>query len=299
MKIAVIVLTYNEEKHLARCLKSLSGLNAEVHVVDCFSNDKTLMIARESGAIIHQHAWVNHAEQFNWGLTQLPNNIEWVLRLDADECLTPALIKEINEKLPALSTKVEGIFLPRRINFLGKLIRYGGVGKINTIRLFRAGKGRCENRWMDEHIVVQGDMVRFKNEFIDENLNSLSWWVDKHNGYASREAVDLLNLKYGFIFYESITKLSTKSQSSIKRWVKENLYSKAPSGFRAFGYFVYRYILLGGFLDGPRGFTFHFLQGFWYRYLVDAKIAEVERTMRTQHLSVQEAIQNVLKIRVS
>jgi len=299
MNLSVVILTYNEGVHIKRCIESLHLLECKIFVVDSFSTDATVELANKCGATVLQHDFVNHAAQFNWSLAQLPNNIEWVFRLDADEYLTPALVHEINEKLPALSAQVEGVFMPRRINFLGKLIRYGGVGRINTLRLFRADKGRCENRWMDEHIVVQGGMVKFKNEFIDENLNSLSWWVEKHNGYASREAVDLLNLKYGFIFYDSIAKLSTKSQSSIKRWVKENLYSKAPSGFRAFGYFVYRYILLGGFLDGPRGFTFHFLQGFWYRYLVDAKIAEVERTMRTQHLSVQEAIQNVLKIRVS
>jgi glycosyltransferase involved in cell wall biosynthesis len=298
MKLAVVIMTYNEAKHLDRCFASLLALDAEVHVIDCFSSDDTLTIARRSGAIVHENAWVNHAEQFNWGLTQLPNTIDWVLRLDADEYLTPALVDEINKKLSACSDDVGGISIPRRINFLGKLIKYGGVNKIHTVRLFRAGQGRCENRWMDEHIVVQGKLLKFKNELIDENLNPISWWVEKHNGYASREAVELLNLRYGFMPYDSIAKLSTKSQASLKRWVKENLYSKAPSGLRAFAYFVYRYILLGGFLDGSRGFAFHFLQGFWYRYLVDIKISEVERSMQSQNLSVQEAIYDVLKIRV-
>ena len=291
-------MTYNEAKHLDRCFASLLALDAEIHVIDCFSSDDTLTIARRSGAIVHENAWVNHAEQFNWGLTQLPNTIDWVLRLDADEYLTPALVDEINKKLSACSDDVGGISIPRRINFLGKLIKYGGVNKIHTVRLFRAGQGRCENRWMDEHIVVQGKLLKFKNELIDENLNPISWWVEKHNGYASREAVELLNLRYGFMPYDSIAKLSTKSQASLKRWVKENLYSKTPLGLRAFAYFVYRYILLGGFLDGSRGFAFHFLQGFWYRYLVDIKISEVERSMQSQNLSVQEAIYDVLKIRV-
>ena len=298
MKLAVVIMTYNEAKHLDRCFASLLALDAEIHVIDCFSSDDTLTIARRSGAIVHENAWVNHAEQFNWGLTQLPNTIDWVLRLDADEYLTPALVDEINKKLSACSDDVGGISIPRRINFLGKLIKYGGVNKIHTVRLFRAGQGRCENRWMDEHIVVQGKLLKFKNELIDENLNPISWWVEKHNGYASREAVELLNLRYGFMPYDSIAKLSTKSQASLKRWVKENLYSKAPSVLRAFAYFVYRYILLGGFLDGSRGFAFHFLQGFWYRYLVDIKISEVERSMQSQNLSVQEAIYDVLKIRV-
>jgi len=298
MKLAVVIMTYNEAKHLDRCFASLLALDAEIHVIDCFSSDDTLTIARRSGAIVHENAWVNHAEQFNWGLTQLPNTIDWVLRLDADEYLTPALVDEINKKLSACSDDVGGISIPRRINFLGKLIKYGGVNKIHTVRLFRAGQGRCENRWMDEHIVVQGKLLKFKNELIDENLNPISWWVEKHNGYASREAVELLNLRYGFMPYDSIAKLSTKSQASLKRWVKENLYSKTPLGLRAFAYFVYRYILLGGFLDGSRGFAFHFLQGFWYRYLVDIKISEVERSMQSQNLSVQEAIYDVLKIRV-
>ena len=125
----------------------------------------------------------------------------------------------------------------------------------------------------------------------------LTWWTDKHNHYASREAVDLLNLQYGFMPQDSVASLHG-AQAGVKRWVKEVLYARLPGGLRAFAYFLYRYGLRLGFLDGPAGTAFHFLQGFWYRYLVDAKVAEVKRCMRQQELGVVEAIERVLGIRL-
>ena len=133
---------------------------------------------------------------------------------------------------------------------------------------------------------------------IDDNLKSLTWWTDKHNKYASREAIDLLNLEYQFMLYDSIGSLADGKQANVKRWLKEKIYARLPSGIRAFVYFSYRYFLLFGFLDGQAGTAFHFLQGFWYRYLVDAKLAEVKRTMRDKRLDIKQAIKAVLDINV-
>ncbi len=151
---------------------------------------------------------------------------------------------------------------------------------------------------MDEHITVAGPTMDFRGALIDDNLNSLTWWTDKHNRYASREAVDLLNIKYGFLPVDSIASLSDGSQASLKRWIKERVYARLPAGFRAFAYFFYRYVIRLGFLDGRAGTAFHVLQGFWYRYLVDAKVAEVERYMREEHCDVVEAIAAVLDIQL-
>jgi glycosyltransferase involved in cell wall biosynthesis len=298
VKLVAIVLTWNEAKHILRCLHSLRGVADEVLVVDSFSTDETLGIAQCLGARVLQHPFLNQAQQFNWALTQLGPDISWVLRIDADEYLTPELATEICERLPALGPEVEGVVVARRIAFQGRMIRHGGVFPVRVLRLFRAGCGACENRWMDEHIKVGGVTVAFRGELIDENLNSLTWWTEKHNRYASREVVDLLNLKYGFMPSDSVARLRGGSRAGLKRWVKERIYAGLPMGFRAFAYFFYRYVVRLGFLDGRDSASFHVLQAFWYRYLVDAKLAEVTRYMRAHDADVRDAIENVLGIRI-
>lgn len=298
MKLVAIILTFNEEKHLERCIASLQDLPSQIVVVDSYSTDKTVEIARALGARVIQHPWINYAQQFNWGLTQLDPDTEWVLRIDADEVLTPSLVREIKDRLPSLDPQVDGIYVGRYVTFQGKLLRYGGLFPVKLLRLFRYGQGQCENRWMDEHIKVKGQTVEFHGEMIDDNLNSLTWWTDKHNKYASREAVDLLNLEYGFISRDSVASLIGGRQAGVKRWLKEVVYARLPVGWRAFAYFLYRYVLRLGFLDGQAGAAFHILQGFWYRYLVDAKVAEVKRYMREQQVDVRVAVERILDIKV-
>lgn len=297
MKITAVILTYNEEKHLPRCLASLEGITDNIIVVDCFSSDSTCDIAIAYGAKVLQNEWINYATQFNWALEQIEST-EWVLRIDSDEFITQSLAEQIQRELPILGNDVKGVYVNRRMTFLGRPIRYGGVFPIQVLRLFRYGHGECENRWMDEHLKVEGKTALLTGEIIDDNLNSLTWWTEKHNKYASREAVDLLNLEYGFIPHDSVAELSSGNQAGIKRWLKERVYFRLPLGFRALVYFLYRYVLRLGFLDGQAGTAFHVLQGFWYRYLVDAKVAEVKRYLNQHEVSVAQAIEHVLGIRV-
>lgn len=295
MKLVIIILTFNEEMHLKRCIESLHSLKAEILVVDSFSTDRTIEIARNSGAQILQHEFLNHAHQFNWALEQLNSNFDWVLRIDADEVLTTELCDEINNRLSLLSSEVNGILVKRSIIFQGKLIKYGGI-KTKVLRLFRYGMGKCENRWMDEHIKVAGKTIQFNGELIDNNLHSLTWWINKHNNYASREAINLLNLEYKFITFNGEDQLSLDSHTRGKRWLNEWIYLNLPSGLRAFIYFLYRCVIRLGLFDGNDGMSFHFLQGFWYRYLVDLKVAEVKKHMSIRRADIKTAIHDVLGI---
>lgn len=290
--IAVIILTYNEKKHLARCLENVKKLTDKIYIVDSFSTDNSLEIARSFGAVCIQHKWENnHARQFNWGLENLPEKPKWVLRLDADEYLTSELIEEIKERLPGLEAYVTGVVLKRRVFFMDKWIKHGGYYPTYLLRLWRFGDGKYEDRWMDEHVKLErGKSIFFENDFVDHNLNNLTWWTEKHNNYSTREAIDLLNIKYKFYKSINIDSSFSKEQDKRKRWFKEKVYSHIPLFVRPFFYFIYRYFFKLGFLDGKPGLIWHFLQGFWYRFLVDTKIYQIESLTRKQNKSINDVI---------
>lgn len=294
--LTVIVLTFNEERHLGRCLQSLNGVAKRVVVVDCFSNDGTLALAKAQGAEVVQHAWINYATQLNWALHNVPIDTQWTMRLDADEVVTPALAAILQRDLAGVAGSVMGLTVNRQIHFLGRWIRYGGIYPVRMLRVWRSGHGCCENRWMDEHMVVRGEIAHIDADIADINLNNITWWTEKHNNYASREAVDLLLHRAGEGEDSEGARLS--SQAGLKRWLKLRVYAHLPKGLRAMLYFLYRYLMCLGFLDGWQGFAFHFLQGFWYRFLVDVKVGEVEQHMRQTGVSLAEAVESVLGIKV-
>ncbi len=297
MTITAVVLTLNEAQHIERCLASIAGVASAVFVVDSGSSDDTVRRAKAGGAQVVEHPFVNHASQFNWALTQLDPATQWVLRIDADEVLTPELREQIERRLPGMGQEIGGVSFRRRMVFLGREIRHGGVGNVEALRLFRFGRGRSEERWMDEHVVVDGPVVHFDGDLRDINLNSLSWWTQKHNGYASREAIEVLDLQLHFLSGRRDAP-AKGSQAAAKRWLKDNVYARLPLGLRALAYFSYRYFFRLGFLDGSSGTAFHVLQGFWYRYLVDQKVAEVKRHMAQTGDDARSAIKDVLGIDV-
>ena len=297
--ITAVILTFNESLHLQRCIESIFPLTKNIVVVDSFSTDDTVDIARRCGATILQRAWQNnHSVQFNWALSQLPASTEWVFRIDADEILTTALIDEIKQTLLTINSSIVGLQCIRKMVFQGSLLKYGGMGGTRTLRLFRFGHGRSESRWMDEHIKLDGQSLNLSGAIIDNNLQSLEWWLAKHENYAKREAVDLLNLKYHFSASDSVASQAVVSQLSLKRKIKEKIYARLPKGLRSIAYFMYRYILLGGFLDDANGRSFHRLQGYWYRNLADRNVAQVERYKQEHGVDIKTAIMHVLGISV-
>ena len=251
-----------------------------IFVVDSGSTDKTIDIASSFTDQVIYHPFTNQAEQFNWALDNLPIETEWVFRLDADEFLTPDLIEEIRTVLPRTPGNVTGLIMKRRVYFKGRWIKHGGYYPIWLLRLFRYGKAQSEQLEMDEHIVLlEGETQRLKNDFVDNNHKDLTFWTLKHENYAAREARSLLKL----VGDENKGDLGGE-QSMRKRWLKGNVYARSPLFLRALLYFLFRYFVLLGFLDGVEGLIFHTLQGFWYRFYVDAKIWEIQhQTEREKH----------------
>lgn len=276
--LVVIILTYNEEIHIERCLRSLQSVSNHFFVVDSFSTDRTADIARSLGAEVIQRPWKNYADQFQWAIDHCNSQTPWLMRMDADEYLEPDLQEELPELLKNMSLDIDGVYLKRKVFFQGKWIRYGGFYPHTLLRVWRIGKGHIEQRWMDEHIVLpqNSKTVIANGHLVDDNQKGITFWIDKHNKYASREAVDLLNLKYNLLPMDESLKSLDDPQAKRKRLIKENVYSKLPLGLRSAFYFFYRYFIKLGFLDGRKGFLWHFLQGFWYRLLVDIKVKEIE-----------------------
>lgn len=288
--LAIVILTHNEEIHIARALDSVAQIASEVFVVDSGSTDKTLALAVEKGACVLSHPFVNYAQQFQWALDNAPITAQWVMRLDADEVIESDLVAEISEQLPKLPSDVVGVNLDRKHIFMNRWVRHGGRYPLRLLRIWRHGHGRIEDRWMDEHMVVWGGRtVNFKGGFSDHNLNNLTFFTQKHNKYATREAIDALNQRLDlFPRDDALSKESSSMQASFKRWGKERIYNRIPFTVSATLYFLWRYIFQLGFLDGRSGLVYHFLQGYWYRFLVGAKLMELERAIA--HLTDKDEI---------
>ena len=239
LSIATIILTYNEELHIKRCLENAKKFSQQIFIIDSFSTDKTLEIAKQEGAFVLQNKWENsYAKQFNWALKNCPIKTKWILRLDADEYLYDDTINELNEKLKDLPLNITSLSMELDCIWLNKKMKFG-TGKVILKRIFRTGSGKCEERLMDEHIETSGDNLQLSGKFVDENLNNLSWWAHKHVNYAVREAADLLNIEFGILPLCN-NDLALNEEAKNKR-NKKRIYAKLPLFWRAFAYFIYRY----------------------------------------------------------
>jgi len=268
-------------------------ISKNIVIIDSYSTDKTLEICEQFEVKIYQNKFINQANQLNWGLENIKFNSEWILRLDADEYFTKELIDEIHQKINNLDQDISGIFFKRRVYFMNKWIRYGGYYPTLILRAWRNKKAICEERWMDEHMkIIEGRTITFKNDFIDDNKKNLHWWISKHNNYATREAIEQLNSKYKFLEYELVEPNLLGTHEERKRWLKDKVYNVLPLGIKPFLYFIYRYFFRLGFLDGFRGFIFHVLQGFWYRFLIDSKVYEIKMKYKKNSISIKETIEN-------
>ena len=284
--ITAIVLTYNEEIHIARCCENLFKVVKRVVVIDCHSTDNTSAIAKRHGAEVIEHDWPG-------------NQAAQLLRLDADEYLTEALIEEIQAKLPKMNPEVSAVVLPLGRAFQGRVLKHGIVKGIKMIRLFRTGKVRYEQRLMDEHLqVLEGETTEFQGKFVDDSLIGIRAFIAKHNSYSDREAALLLDAEFGLTELPQSGESNYVEEVVAKRKQKEK-YAKMPLFWRSIGYFCYRYFVKLGFLDGKEGFMWDFFQGLWYRMLVDAKVFEARKYAKGDKNLIIQYINEKLKVTLS
>ena len=293
--ITALILTKNEELHIERCIDSIKDLVSNIYVIDSGSTDNTRLICEKHQVNFFVNPFYNYSSQLNYGLKiLLENNCDWVLSIDADEFFTPKLIKEINNTFDKDIDQFSGLAFTRKVIFHGKILNFGGISS-RQLRLFRAKEGYCERHFMDEHIKVKGKIKNLNYPFFDCCLKDLSWWTAKHNLYSNREIVDMLFI----IDNEKNSNKSLPIGAKIKRKIKIYIYCKMPIIIRAFLYFLVRYLFLLGFLDGIKGLIYYFLQGFWYRFLIDAKILELKEYAKRNNLTLEESIKPVLGIDIS
>lgn len=286
--LTVVILTKNEEGNLRKCVESFNGIAKRFVIVDSYSTDETKQLCetlnnelncKDSQLDFYENKFIDHATQFNWGLSNTNINTEWTMRIDADEELMDNLVNEIDQKLPIIEKKVNGVVLRRRVYFMGRWIKHGGRYPELLLRIFRTGKAMCEQKMMDEHIILfEGETIEFKYDLIDNNTKDLNWWTNKHNWYSNREVLDYQMTNEKNLNEDTLSKNRVSSkQAKRKRVIKNRGYYGLPKFFRSHCYFIYRYYIKLGFLDGPEGKIFHFLQAYWYRFLVDAKMYECEK----------------------
>lgn len=278
LDLTVIILTYNEELHIKRCIENVKLLAKRIVLIDCYSIDNTKKIALALGAEVVEHEWPgNQAAQYNWAIDNINIQTEWVLRIDADEYLLPELAKELAERVPTLDKNITGIELKRRHIFMGKWVRHGGYPTV-MMRMYRNGYGRYDTRLMDEHLALKaGCSIMMENDFCDHSLINISDYCRKHLDYAQREAASVLNDLYELS--ENKDKDLAWGRQANQKHKKKGSYNKLPLFWRSFAYFVYRYFVNGLILDGKQGFLFAFIQGWWYRTMVDAKIFECMKAL--------------------
>ena len=286
--ISIILLTYEDEVQIANCLESVTGLSDDIVVVDSFSKDRTLELCRQYGARIYQNPFINQAIQFNWALDNIELKHDWVLRLDSDEVVPNRLKAEMLDRV-GKERGVNAYYLNRRMYWMGRWLRYGRMYPHYIVRLFRKGYARYEEK-TEEHLIVDGATAYMRADFLEDNKkNVLDYFTEKHLATARGELKETLDMDVGTdAGAPAIEPKLFGAKVHRTRWLKQKVYARTPLFMRPFLYFFYRYFLCLGFLDGVPGLIFHILQGFWYRFYIDAKVYEERSGWTKNHINYKD-----------
>jgi glycosyltransferase involved in cell wall biosynthesis len=266
----VVILTFNCAGIVADTIRQARKVSDDVRIVDSFSTDDTPAIAHRAGCAVVQRPFKNYADQRNWAIDQAVGS-GWQLHLDADEVLDDAAVAAIRGVVAAESRAPHDAYMLRRIDyFMGRRLRFSGVNPWH-LRLFRTGRARCEERLYDQHFVASVPAGRLAGSMHDRTSMTLSDWTARHNRWSDLEAAELLAVdaqRDGVLRADLLGDPRERTRSL------KGYYYRLPGGARAVAYFLYRYVVRLGFLDGREGFYFAILQALWFRVLVDAKLYE-------------------------
>lgn len=263
--------------HLPRLLQSIADLDSPVFILDSGSTDRTIDIGEKFGAQTLHNPFENHPKQWDYALKNFQVQTPWVICLDADQVVTPELKQQLINFRDEDHQDVDGIYFNRKNFFKGRWIKHGGYYPFYLLKMFRFGVGYSDiNENMDHRFVVHGHTNVWKNGIIlEENLkeNNINFWIDKHNRYSDLVAHEEVERMHS-LRSQTENPAFWGSPNQRKAWYKQ-LWWKLPRYVRPSLYFTYRMVFQLGILDGRTGIIFHFLQGFWFRLIVDIKIGEL------------------------
>ena len=267
LDVSIMIPTLNESLHLKRLLPLLRTLKIPFFVLDSYSSDDTTSLAKRFGGKAIQGRWKTFSEKLNFGLEKNPYRSKWIIRLDADEYFDKNFIEYLQEKnLRLIPEDVDGIYINRKVYFMGQWMKHGGIYPGRIIRIMRPDKAVYENKILDEHVEVH-NFSMIDIDIIDDPLYDLTHLLKKYIRYAEV-------FRHGhFSKNFNRTVLVKNGQSKIKSFL-QNSFLKLPLFLRCFMYWIYRYILRLGFLDGSKGLIFITFHAFFYRFLIDALIFE-------------------------
>jgi len=271
--LSLVVITYNEEENIATCIESVFGWTSDIFVIDSYSNDATTQIAKNYTDKIYSHPFESFAAKRNWALDNLPFTYDWIFFLDADERFTPELRNEIGEVLTGEEPCYSAFYINRAFFFMDRWLKHGGFYPSRLIKLIRRGRARLIDAGLREYFKVDGQVGVLKQNLIHNSVKNLSWWIAKHNDYASKEAKELLEKK-GRTALANAEKTGYLEASW--RTHLRDIWNKIPMFIRPLILFSYRYIFRLGFLDGIPGLIYCFLHDLWYPFLIDAKCKEIQ-----------------------
>ena len=273
--LAIVILTFNSAAVIERTVRAALKVSPTIICVDSGSTDATRQILSRLGCLVHERPFKHYADQRNWAIETVGNQHAWQLHLDADEILDATAIASLRQATVDPGAN-RGFLLLRRTYFLGRALRFGGTSSWH-LRLFRSGCGACEDRLYDQHFTCGGPVARLKGLMHDMNASSLSEWTARHNRWSDLEVLELLAPRDGA--HKLAGQLSADPRE--RRRFYKGIYYRLPAGWRVIAYFLFRYVIKLGFLDGRVGFYYNFLQSCWFRMLVDAKLREAGVTTNT------------------
>lgn len=230
-KLSVVIITFNEEHNILRCIQSVTGLADEIIVVDSLSTDKTAIICRTNGCRVIPRAFDGYGTQKQFAVDQARNS--WILSLDADECITPALKAEITALLAAENTGSRGYLIRRNLVYLGRVMKFSGTGNEKLLRLFNREHGRFNDAQVHERVILDEKPGVLKNKILHYSFRDIAHHLAKTNEYTSHAAAE--NRKAG------------------KKYPRAWVLLKFPVSFITF------YFFKGGILDGYPGMMWSFM----------------------------------------
>lgn len=274
--VSVVVLTYNSEADLPQCLESVAGWAGELFVVDAFSEDATVDIAKRYGARVFENRFVGFAAQRNWALERLPFSHEWALILDADEVVLPELRDEIGALLEDSGLRHAGFYVRWRFVWMGRWLRHGGYYPVEELRLVRHRLCRAVDAGLREYNAAEGTVGRLRSELLHDAKKGIGYWIEKHVMYARLEAEEQLT-GAGARRLRAAARPGVHVEGVGRNRLRGLVWNRLPIFVRPFLLFTYRYFVRLGFLDGVPGLVYCFLHEAWYHFLVDLRLWELRR----------------------